>query len=102
MKATYTFYFAEPGWLLGLILLVPIVWLALRSLAALSPGRRTAAILLRGIIVTLLVGILARPMFARKNEQLCLVAVRDRSQSVPVALVDESLEFLDEALEQRG
>ena len=36
MIATYGFYFAQPLWLLACLLVVPLVWTALRSLTALG------------------------------------------------------------------
>ncbi|MHC4154199.1 MAG: VWA domain-containing protein [Planctomycetota bacterium] len=98
MTTSYSFYFAQPWWLLALVLLVPIVWLARRSLTALGPVRRALAVALRSLVVIILILLLARPMLSQKNQQLTLVAVIDRSQSIPNPLQQASLDYLAQAL----
>jgi len=98
MTATYSFYFGQPWWLVVCVLVVPIVWLARRHLAALSPTRRMLAIILRCMTVIILVALLARLTRTRKNEQLTLIAVIDRSQSIPARLQQASLDYLSKAL----
>ncbi len=98
MTATYSFYFGQPWWLVACVLVVPIIWFARRHLAALSPTRRMLAIILRCITVIILVALLARLTRTRKNEQLTLIAVIDRSQSIPARLQQASLDYLSKAL----
>lgn len=98
MTATYSFYFGQPWWLVACVLVVPIVWLARRHLAALSPTRRMLAVILRCMTVIILVALLARLMRTTKNEQLTLIAVIDRSQSIPTRLQQASLDYLSKAL----
>ncbi|MHC4658899.1 MAG: VWA domain-containing protein [Planctomycetota bacterium] len=98
MSATYGFYFAEPWWLLACVLVVPVIWLARRSLAALGRVRRLLAIILRCVVVIILIMLLARPMLTQKNQQLTLIAVIDRSQSIPAQLQQASLDYLSKAL----
>jgi Ca-activated chloride channel family protein len=98
MTASYSFYFVQPWWLLALALLVPVIWLAQRSLNTLGRVRRTMAILLRSLVIIILVMLLARPMLAQKNEQLTVIAVIDRSQSIPDPLQQASLDYLARAL----
>ncbi|MBN1974486.1 MAG: VWA domain-containing protein [Sedimentisphaerales bacterium] len=94
----YGFYFGQPWWLLGCILLVPIIWLARRNLTSLSPLRRWCAIILRCIVVLFLVLLLARPALTRKSKHLTVIIVLDRSQSISQELQDQSLEYLSQAL----
>jgi len=98
MMATYSFYFAEPWWLVAWLLLVPIIWLARRSLAALGRVRRALAVALRCAVVIILIAMLARPMLSQKNTQLTVIAVIDRSQSIPTELQQASLDYLSRAL----
>ncbi len=98
MTYEYGFYFAQPWWLAGCILLAPVVWLGLRSLAALGPVRRAMAIILRCLVVAILIALLARPMLTRKSERLTVIAVIDRSQSIPTDLQKASMDYLTAAL----
>ncbi len=98
MMYNYGFYFGQPWWLLGSILLVPIVVMAMRNLNSLSPIRRWCAIILRCIVVLLLVILLARPNLTRKSKNLTVIIVLDRSQSISQELQEKSLEYLANAL----
>jgi apolipoprotein N-acyltransferase len=83
MSTAYGFYLGQPWWLVACILIVPIVWLATRSLTSLGKTRRTLAIILRCLTVIILIILLARPMLTRKNRQLTVITVIDRSKSIP-------------------
>jgi len=102
MIYTYGFYFSRPWWLVGCILLVPIVWLGLRNLAALGPVRRVLAIVLRCLVVLILIALLARPMLTRTSKRMTLIAVVDRSQSIPANLQKSALEYLSRAFAGKG
>ena len=98
LAATYRFYFAQPWWLMAGFLLVPVVWLALRYLTTLGPARRILAIILRCILIIILITVLARLTRTKRNEQLTVIAVIDRSQSIPAQLQQAALEYLSKAL----
>ncbi len=102
MIYSYGFYFGRPLWLVGLVLLVPIIWLGWRSLTALGPLRRTLSIILRCLIVLILVSLLARPILTRKNQRLTLIIVMDRSQSIPAELQQASIDYLSKALTHKA
>jgi len=102
MNGTYSFYFNQSLWLVGLILLVPIIWLGLRNLTALEPARRTLAIIFRCLIVIILFALLARPMLTRTNRRVTLIAVIDKSQSIPSGLQQASLDYLNTALKNKA
>jgi len=102
MIYTYGFYFSRPWWLVGCILLVPIVWLGLRNLAALGPVRRVLAIVLRCLVIIILIALLARPMLTRTSKRMTLIAVVDRSQSIPANLQKSALEYLSRAFADKG
>lgn len=98
MMGTYHFYFAQQWWLTALLLLVPVVWLAHRSLGSLGRVRRILAVVLRCLLIFILVAMLARLTRARRSEQLTLIAVVDRSLSIPAELQQAGLDYLEKAL----
>lgn len=102
MIFTYGFYFSRPWWLVGCILLVPIVWFGLRNLAALGPVRRVLAIVLRCLVVLILIALLARPMLTKTSKRMTLIAVVDRSQSIPANLQKSALEYLSRAFANKS
>ena len=83
-------------------MLVPIVWLGLRNLAALGPVRRALAIVLRCLVIIILIALLARPMLTRTSKRMTLIAVVDRSQSIPADLQKSALEYLSRAFSDKG
>ncbi|UCG48936.1 MAG: VWA domain-containing protein [Phycisphaerales bacterium] len=101
MTYSYGFYFGRPLWLAAIILLVPVIWLAWRNLAALGRARQVFATVLRCLVIVILVTLLARPMLTRKNPHLTLVAVIDRSQSIPLDRYRASMDYLSKALSDR-
>jgi secreted protein with Ig-like and vWFA domain len=74
--------FDHPEYLWLLLLAGPIVWLGLRSLAALEPARRWTAIGLRLAVLTVLVLMLAGLQAVQKHSDLTVIAVVDQSESV--------------------
>ncbi len=99
MSNAYGFYFGQPWWLLAGLAVIPMVWLARRNLAALGTGRRVTAVLLRILVVLLLVILLARPMLVRKSRSATVIAVVDRSQSIPPGLSEAALDYLTQAVD---
>ncbi len=78
----FPFDFHEPTWL-WLCLLVPALVLASRrSLAGLSPARRTFALVTRSLIIILLACCLAGIERVQRNEDLTVIFLMDRSHSV--------------------
>ncbi|UCE50484.1 MAG: VWA domain-containing protein [Phycisphaerales bacterium] len=101
MTYSYGFYFAQPWWLVACLLLVPIVWLGRRYLAALGPVRRVLAIILRCLVILILIALLARPMLSRKSQRVTLIPVIDRSQSIPATHQEASLDYLEKAVDEK-
>jgi uncharacterized membrane protein len=95
---SYGFYLGQPWWLLAGLVIVPMIWLARRNLAALGRGRRTAAVVLRTLAVLILVVLLTRPMLVRESRRATVIAVVDRSQSIPTPLSDAALNYLSRAV----
>ncbi len=75
--------FAQPWWLLLLLLIPVIVWMSFRSLAGLGPIRRWVAIGLRCLLVLLLTLALAELRLRKPNDTTTVFFLVDRSQSVP-------------------
>jgi hypothetical protein len=75
------FDFQQPKWL-WLLLLIPILVLAsLRSLAGLDPTRRVLALVLRSLLVILVACCLAGIERVRRNDDLTVMYLMDRSYS---------------------
>ena len=97
-SSTYGFYFAQPLWLLACVLAAPLLWFAFGQLVVLGPVRRVLAMVLRALAVILLAAAIARPVITEESRQLAVVAVIDRSESIPQSLRDASLAYLDETV----
>ena len=97
MLAALTFRFAHPWWLATAALAVPMVWLAWRHLAAAGPVRRVLAVAVRVLVVALLAALLADPLLTRIHDRVTVIAIVDRSLSVPAPLREGSLAWLAEA-----
>lgn len=102
MSDTYGFYFGQPWWLLAVTLVLPLVWLSLRNLAPLGSTRRVMAIGLRVLVILLLVVLLARPMLVRKSHRVTVLAVMDRSRSIPEAKAQWALDYLSNVAARNG
>jgi Ca-activated chloride channel homolog len=94
----YSFYLGQPWWLLASIVIVPMIWLAARSTGSLGRGRRIAAVILRVVIVLLLAVLLAKPMLVQKSRRTTVIAVLDRSQSIPTERAEAALDYLSKAV----
>ncbi len=94
----YGFYLGQPWWLLASLVIVPMIWLARRSLASLGRGRRIAAVVLRVVVVLLLAVLLAKPMLVQKSRRTTVIAVLDRSQSIPADRTEAVLDYLTKAV----
>ena len=101
LATTYSFAFSKPVWLFALLVLVPVVYIAVRSLAPLSAARRWMAIVTRCILILILVLLLAKLTRVEVNDELTMIAVIDRSQSIPGELLEDRLNYLEEALKYK-
>jgi uncharacterized membrane protein len=102
MTMNYGFHFGQPLWLAGFILLVPIIALARRNLAGLNPLRRVLATILRCLVVILLILMLSVPVLIRKNQNVTLILVDDRSLSIPSDIAQKSLDYLSIAVKNKS
>lgn len=92
--------FSRPIWLLLLLGLPAIVWLALRlSYASLGPYQKWLSLALRVVIWLLLVASLAGVQFVRLSDRVSVVVAVDSSDSVDDARLPAVEAALDEARE---
>jgi uncharacterized membrane protein len=76
--------FGRPWWLIGIpLILPPLVWFSMKSLAGLGGFRRAMAILFRAVVLTLIVLALSEPQAVRKNDKLTTMFLLDVSESLP-------------------
>lgn len=101
MTDAYRFYLGQPWWLAAGLVIIPMLWLAGRSLTAVGAVRRTAAMLVRAIVVLLLAVLLARPMLVQEGRRTTVIAVLDRSRSIPAGLAEAALDYLSKAVALR-
>ena len=94
--------FEHPGWLLLLVLLVP-VWLLAWSTRG-SHGRVKTAFIFgtRTLLVLLLAVPMAEPIWEQEGEGVTVAVILDRSRSMPEALQQRSVRFLQDAAEGPG
>ncbi|MAI67281.1 MAG: hypothetical protein CMJ26_05340 [Phycisphaerae bacterium] len=97
--------FDRPGWLLLLLLLVPVIYLAWGGLTRSGArSRAVASTVTRCIIVILLATAIAKPVWEKKGEGVTVIAVLDRSQSIPRSLQMQSVDAFQQwtAPDRRG
>jgi len=82
MIGTVSFRFDQSEMLWLLLLSIPVVWLGVRGRTSLKLSQRWLAIVLRLLVLTILVLILAEVEWVRWHRDLTVVAVIDQSQSV--------------------
>ncbi|MBT5366094.1 MAG: VWA domain-containing protein [Phycisphaerae bacterium] len=87
--------FDRPGWLLLLLLIVPVLYLAWGGLTRTgSRSRAIASTSTRCIVVALLAVAIAKPVWKKAGEGVTVIAVLDRSQSIPRNLQDQAVSTL--------
>ncbi len=98
----FSFSFSNP---VALWLLPPLAlyfgWLALRSLADLSPARRNLALALRLLVLSLLVFALAGAQVVRFNQKVSTMFVLDYSDSITPDAKTRALEFIQRASQSK-
>lgn len=82
LALTIPIAFEQPAWFWLLLLLPAVVGISIRTLVALEPARRVAAIVLRCLVLLLVVACLAEPMYVRISDKLTVFFLMDRSDSV--------------------
>ncbi len=87
--------FDRPGWLLLVLLVVPVIFMAARGLRRKrGRGRAIASTIARCVLVMLLAMAMARPIWERTGQGTSLIVLLDRSRSIPRAMQDEAVATL--------
>jgi uncharacterized membrane protein len=94
--------FDRPGWLLLLVLVVPIVVMSWRGIHKQGArGKVVAATIARCFVIICLAVAISRPVWNRIGEGLTLVVLLDRSQSIPRVLQDQTIDALADWTSQK-
>lgn len=89
--------FDRPGWLVLLVLVIPVVIFAWGGLTRQGArGRAVASTVTRCMIVIMLAVAIARPVWNKTGYGVSLIAVLDRSQSIPRHLQQQTVTALQE------
>ena len=89
--------FDRPGWLVLLLLIIPVIFFAWSGLTRKgSNGRAIASTISRCIIVILLSVAIARPVWNKSGNGVSLITILDRSHSIPRQLQDHAVKVLKE------
>jgi len=87
--------FDSPGYLVLLAVIPLLIVLSFRSLAGLGPIRRVIALCMRTVVVACMVLALAGAEWARVTDDLSVVFLFDRSNSVPRPQQQEAFDFIE-------
>ncbi|MDA1141649.1 MAG: VWA domain-containing protein [Planctomycetota bacterium] len=87
----------NPSALLLLLFLPLLYWWCRKSLSGLGQTRQTLALVIRGVLMTLLVLALARFHIKRTSDDLCVYFVLDQSKSIPIDLKSKAFDYLNYA-----
>jgi uncharacterized membrane protein len=93
--------FAQPLWLLLLLVLPWVVWLAWRSPSGLDRMRRWIAIAIRLLILLAVILGLAGLELRRRNDSLAVTFLFDHSESIPERYRNAMINYLKTAIEHR-
>ncbi|MEK7484701.1 MAG: VWA domain-containing protein, partial [Planctomycetota bacterium] len=91
------FEFTNPYGLFFLLILVPVVYLWLRSLSPLPPWREKLSLLSRVIMVLCLVFALSEMRWIWKVDQLAVIFVLDISESINTYSQDQAIQWINQA-----
>ena len=91
-------YFGRPAFLMLLILL-PVIWVfSFDSLAGLGRWRRIFALILRSLVLTLLVFVLAQAQWPKTADRMTVIYLLDQSSSIPQAQREYMLDYVYHAV----
>jgi Mg-chelatase subunit ChlD/uncharacterized membrane protein len=94
--------FESPVYLWLLLLLPLVIWLSRKSMAGLGRTRQSMAIVLRCLVLAVMVLALAGVQRVRTNDDLTVLFLVDRSDSVPREFHDRAYAFIRDAAEAMG
>ena len=91
--------FESPGYLVLLALLPLIVVFSIRSLAGLGRVRRVLAIAVRCLVILCMTLALAGAQRTETTDEVAVIFVLDRSNSIPRRYQEEAFEFIRESVD---
>lgn len=101
--------FAEPWWLVLIVLTPVLAWLGWRWFGAMGRARRLSAVAVRSVLVVLIASLLAGASAVRETDRVAVIAVVDVSGSVQRfasaeagGAVERARQWLAEATADRG
>ncbi|NLX15183.1 MAG: VWA domain-containing protein [Phycisphaerales bacterium] len=94
MAVQWPISFDRPAWLWLLLVIPVLATISTRSLSGLDPYRRALAVTLRSLVVVLLAIALAQIQFVKRNENIAVIFVLDRSRSIPEDLRFKTQEYV--------
>ena len=94
--------FEHPGWLMLLVLLAPIWFLAFRGLRWHVLTRDVVAASIRSVVIVLLVAALSKPSLAESSDGISVVVVADASRSISIANRAAAQAWLQDRAEDRS
>ncbi|MCP4839672.1 MAG: VWA domain-containing protein [Planctomycetes bacterium] len=94
--------FEHPGWLVLLVLLVPVLWWSRGARVSLGPVRGIVIPLLRCLLIVLLVCALADPVLSRHSDRQTVAIVLDRSRSMDQSGLDAAVRWLQDSTSNRS
>ncbi len=84
----------EYPWLLLLLAILPLIWMAsFRSMAGLGPGRRFAALTFRSVVMLVIIFAIAGIQWVWISDKLTVIYLLDQSDSIARAKRDVMLEY---------
>ncbi|MCH2141056.1 MAG: VWA domain-containing protein, partial [Phycisphaerales bacterium] len=93
--------FEHPGWLVLLLLLIPVLWWSRRARITLGPIRGVLVPFLRCLLIVVLALALADPNINRQSDQITVAVVLDRSSSILPGELDTAIDWLQQATQSR-
>ena len=93
--------FDQPGWLLLLLLIIPAYLVTRRSIGGLSRRKAYVTFTLRSLLIAILAVAMAEPIWVKRGEGLTVTIVLDRSQSIPIALKQKTVSFLNAMVREK-
>ncbi|MFH1745935.1 MAG: VWA domain-containing protein [Planctomycetota bacterium] len=91
--------FESPGYLALLVVLPLLVLISIKSLAGLGNIRRVLAITIRCIVVLCMILALAGAQTTQTNDELAVIFLLDRSNSIPRAYQQQAFEFIQQSID---
>lgn len=94
--------FFTPLWLLALLLLPLLAWVAVKGMSGLPSRTNAISLGIRSMLLILLILCLADTQIVRENESLSVLFLMDHSASVPENITEKELQYVNGASATKG